>query len=443
MAIIHRVFVDVKFFPPNKQAKNSSNSANAPIYYKREIAASDGECMRTDLYGKNNLLEGGKQMRKHTVALILSSIYCGLGQIYRRRIVKGINFAVIYSLLIASYFLSTSFLRGLNLLAILLMWIMGVMDSYMDRKLRRREERSRRQRWQAIMSFSVIFCAIMTLLVPRILAPPIANERQVDDTRNTATSLENESTTVRNSAEVTSEADPEVIVEASTENNIEANPVVPQKENTAIVDYNISPTTAKPGATLTIEYIVNAHKDMTLGLGFSIQRAKTHKWLSDPGNDKVVNVSAGSGKYYRNFVIPAALRPGEYNAVCGLWNSDYTVKLYSRQSDSVLNIVTSPTAGDRDYSLDIFSVQVATFRKAENAEKLYNKLLSKGYPARIEYPRLPGEGFHVVLVGESYNRQSAVKAAKELREREGFSDLVIRHHSSEGVKLISDAFSGR
>jgi hypothetical protein len=52
-------------------------------------------------------------------------------------------------------------------------------------------------------------------------------------------------------------------------------------------------------------------------------------------------------------------------------------------------------------------------------------------------------GFHVVLVGESYNRQSAVKAAKELREREGFSDLVIRHHSSEGVKLISDALSGR
>lgn len=404
-------------------------------YIIREMTARGDEFKRTDLHGKNNMLEGGKQMRKRIVALILSSIYCGLGQIYRRRIVKGINFAVIYSLLIASYLLSTSFLRGLNLLAILLMWVMGMTDSYMDRGLHRRGKRSRWQKWQAIMPFSVVLCAIMTLLVPRILAPPVANERQVDGIRNTTASLENESTTVKNSAGVSSEADPEVIVEA--------NPVIPQKENVAIVDYNISPTTAKPGATLTIEYIVNALEDTALGLGFSIQRANTHKWLNDPVNDKVVNVSTGSGKYYRNFVIPAALRSGEYNAVCGLWNSDYTVKLYSRQSDSALNIVTSPTAGDRDYSSDIFSVQVATFRKAENAEKLYNRLLSKGYPARIEYPRSPGVDFHVVLVGESYNRQSAVKAAKELREREGFSDLVIRHHSSEGVKLISDALSGR
>lgn len=374
-------------------------------------------------------------MRKRTVALILSSIYCGLGQIYRGRIAKGINFAVIYSLLIASYFRSTSFLRGLTLLVILLMWAMGVVDLYMDRRLHRREKSSRRRRFQAIMPFSVILCAIAILLVPRILTPPVANERQVDDILNTTASLENESTTVKSSAEVFSEADPEV--------SVEANPVIPQKESVAIVDYSISPTTAKPGATLTIEYIVDSLKDTALGLGFSIQRANTHGWLSDPANDKVVNVSIGSGKYYRNFVIPGTLRSGEYNVVCGLWNTDYTVKLYSRQSDSALNIVTSPAAEDRDYGSDLFSVQVATFRKAENAEKLYDKLLSKGYPARIEYPRSPGKGFHVVLVGDSYNRQSAVRAAKELRDREGFSDVVVLRHSSEGLKLISDALSRR
>jgi hypothetical protein len=152
----------------------------------------------------------------------------------------------------------------------------------------------------------------------------------------------------------------------------------------------------------------------------------------------VVKVEKGSGKYYRNFMVPNTIRPGEYNVICGLWDSKYRTKYYSRQSDKALNIVSSAAEDVTDDS-DLFSVQVATFRKSENAERMSDKLLSKGYPARIEYATLSEESFYVVLVGESYSRKNAAEVAKELREREGFSDTVIRRRTDRGEKLFSDA----
>ena len=71
------------------------------------------------------------------LALILSLVYCGFGQIYKGEVLKGINFAVIYTALILSlvFLSSVSPLAQLILILLLiLMWLIGVIDAYADEK---------------------------------------------------------------------------------------------------------------------------------------------------------------------------------------------------------------------------------------------------------------------------------------------------------------------
>jgi hypothetical protein len=68
-------------------------------------------------------------------ALILSLIYCGLGQIYKGDKTKGIIFIALYSLIIVlfAFFSSFSLLIRLFVLSILiLMWLMGMIDAYIE-----------------------------------------------------------------------------------------------------------------------------------------------------------------------------------------------------------------------------------------------------------------------------------------------------------------------
>jgi len=72
------------------------------------------------------------------LALILSLIYCGFGQIYKGEAWKGINLAIIYTALILSliYLSSVSQLALLILIILLiLMWLTGMIDAYADDKI--------------------------------------------------------------------------------------------------------------------------------------------------------------------------------------------------------------------------------------------------------------------------------------------------------------------
>jgi len=71
------------------------------------------------------------------LASILSLVYCGFGQIYKGEVLKGINFAVIYTALILSlvFLSSVAPLAQLILIFLLiLMWLIGVIDAYADEK---------------------------------------------------------------------------------------------------------------------------------------------------------------------------------------------------------------------------------------------------------------------------------------------------------------------
>ena len=70
-------------------------------------------------------------MRKRLVPLVLSFIYCGLGQLYNRQVIKGFDFILVYTILIASYFYSVPWLRLIGLSLLPIMWFIGMVDAYL------------------------------------------------------------------------------------------------------------------------------------------------------------------------------------------------------------------------------------------------------------------------------------------------------------------------
>jgi len=122
-----------------------------------------------------------------------------------------------------------------------------------------------------------------------------------------------------------------------------------------ITAYSITPLTANPGDALTIKYTINnpTSESISAALGCSIQKSGTTNWISDPNNDKVVDVVPGSDDYSREFVLPSTLDPGKYNVAWGLWNSDFTTKYDYKQSDNYLSVIEQgPTYFFADLNCD-------------------------------------------------------------------------------------------
>jgi hypothetical protein len=70
-------------------------------------------------------------VKNRKLALILSFIYCGLGQIYKGQTLKGIDFAIIYTMSIVAYFSSPSlWLQRIGLSVLPAIWIIGMIDAY-------------------------------------------------------------------------------------------------------------------------------------------------------------------------------------------------------------------------------------------------------------------------------------------------------------------------
>lgn len=71
-------------------------------------------------------------MKNRKLALILSFIYCGLGQIYKGQTLKGIDFAIVYTMSIVAYFFPPSpWLQRIGLSVLPAMWLVGMIDAYM------------------------------------------------------------------------------------------------------------------------------------------------------------------------------------------------------------------------------------------------------------------------------------------------------------------------
>ena len=73
------------------------------------------------------------ESKNRKLALILSLLYCGVGQIYNGHMIKGIDFAILYTLIIlASFFAPAYRLSVMARAAWPFMWVVGAVDAYMS-----------------------------------------------------------------------------------------------------------------------------------------------------------------------------------------------------------------------------------------------------------------------------------------------------------------------
>ena len=113
----------------------------------------------------------------------MSFIYCGLGQIHKGEILKGISFISIYTLLITSLFFfhdPSTWIFFLSLSVLLIMWLMGMVDAYVDDETIVESKRPLAlQRVLAILPVIVVSGAIITLLMLWVQNFSAINERLV------------------------------------------------------------------------------------------------------------------------------------------------------------------------------------------------------------------------------------------------------------------------
>jgi cell division protein FtsN len=79
---------------------------------------------------------------------------------------------------------------------------------------------------------------------------------------------------------------------------------------------------------------------------------------------------------------------------------------------------------------EYYSVQVGSFRLAEQAQQLQQQLVEKGYAARLLLNLIPGNGvWYRVRVGKFNEREDADQVAQRLRAQESMEVLVMRESS--------------
>jgi len=107
-------------------------------------------------------------LRNRKLALVLSFIYCGLGQIYNRQILKGVDLIIIYTMLFIAAFSSLPWLRVLAISILPFMWLIGMADAYISRN---RDFQTRK--WLVIISvatfISILVFVFQVFFIPNVV----------------------------------------------------------------------------------------------------------------------------------------------------------------------------------------------------------------------------------------------------------------------------------
>ena len=148
-------------------------------------------------------------MKNRKLALALSCLYCGLGQIYKGEILKGIDFIIIYSMLIWCYFSPLATLSLIGTFAIPLIWAFGMVDAY------RREKEYNPQNWK----WYLIFVLLAEIIIAPILL--FGHGYLVSDTK-----------TIINTGDINVPTQPDVKVEEQQKSQVQR---APQKQYTVLV----------------------------------------------------------------------------------------------------------------------------------------------------------------------------------------------------------------
>lgn len=101
----------------------------------------------------------------------------------------------------------------------------------------------------------------------------------------------------------------------------------PGSGTVTLTSYWVGDSTAQPGQTVSIGYVINNGTGRTarITLGASIKSSHVISWLSgqinDPYHDVVAIVPPGVSTHVRYFTLPSRLRAGTYDVAWGLRNA--------------------------------------------------------------------------------------------------------------------------
>ncbi len=105
----------------------------------------------------------------------------------------------------------------------------------------------------------------------------------------------------------------------------------------------------------------------------------------------------------------------------------FTVDIHSETNAQIAEVLSEK----ENTSSDFFSIQTKNFKDIAKAEEFRDRLLYKGYSARIEGSTSNGEIWYRVLIGKYQNKEDAAILARELREREKILYMIIRCHAQK------------
>jgi hypothetical protein len=105
----------------------------------------------------------------------------------------------------------------------------------------------------------------------------------------------------------------------------------------SLLDVDLDPATAYRGSAVVLTYTLYSPNSQQVGLGADMAPEGTPNFASDPPNDRIVNVVAGTSVVTRSFNL-GTRSPGYYTVRWGLWNSTFTGQYDLRQRPGILNI---------------------------------------------------------------------------------------------------------
>ena len=101
------------------------------------------------------------ELKNRKLALILSLLYCGVGQIYNGHMIKGIDFIILYTLIIlASFFAPAHRLSVMARTAWPFIWVVGMVDAYMSETIPLYRKKYKKK-WALALLPGVVFSGVV------------------------------------------------------------------------------------------------------------------------------------------------------------------------------------------------------------------------------------------------------------------------------------------
>lgn len=115
------------------------------------------------------------------------------------------------------------------------------------------------------------------------------------------------------------------------------------QEQPLLLDVALVPAQTLPGATIVFSYTVSTTQDQKISLGAGLGPANSSNFVSDSANDRTLDLASGTSVVTRTLVVPNDAKPGEYDAIWGLWSAGFATR-YKMETRNRAVVIAAPAA---------------------------------------------------------------------------------------------------